>query len=77
MKFFNIKNPAAFLDKVLACGGNVYCRDSNGELRDLKHTASLLKGFSCFRMEMMDEIDVVAEQPADSEKLYRYMMEAR
>lgn len=77
MKFFNIADTSAFLQKVLDCKGNVYCKDASGELRDLKQAAQLLCSCNWLsRPERLDEIDIVVEQNSDSCLLFRYMQEA-
>jgi len=76
MKFFNISDPTMFFHKVLDCSGNVYCRDDQGALKDLKQAARIFADYDCVaRPQILREIDVVAEQPDDFYKLYRYMME--
>ena len=76
MKFFNITDTMAFLEKVRSCSGNVYCVDSNGVMRDLKLAAEqLVQNSWLSRPQRLDEINVVAEQAIDSQRLYRYMME--
>lgn len=77
MKFFNINDTAAFFDRILSCSGNVYCRASDGSLRDLKHAARQAAEYSWLvRPGRMDEIDVIVELPADGRRLQRFMMEA-
>lgn len=77
VKFFNISNTTAFLNTVLSCSGDVYCRDSSGALQDLKQAARQLTACSWLTLpEALDEIDVVVQHPSDGLRLHRYMMEA-
>jgi len=45
MKFFNISDPTMFFHKVLDCSGNVYCRDDQGALKDLKQAARIFADY--------------------------------
>ena len=77
MKFFNITDTGAFFDRILSCSGNVYCRDGEGQLRDLKQAVRQINACSWLgKPERLDEIDVIVEHSADSLLLHRYMMEA-
>lgn len=66
MKFFNIENTQAFFQKILDCKGNVYCKDSNGNIQDLKQAAHMFSNLGwLYYPQRMDEIDVILEQRAD------------
>ena len=77
MKFFNISDTAAFLKAVLSCSGDVYCRDENGNMQDLKQAARQLESCSWLATARFPEvIDVEVQKSADCLRLHCYMMEA-
>lgn len=76
MKFFNIENTQAFFQKILSCKGNVYCKDSNGDFRDLKRAAHMFSDLGwLFYPQRVDEIDVILEQDTDSRLLLHDMID--
>ena len=75
MKLYNIANTKRFLDTVRACEGNIYSISPDGEKQDLKLYADLMSTFDWMGQQhsRLDEIEIVVEQLADSQRIMRYM----
>lgn len=74
MTFYHIPNTRRFLEKVLACGGEVRYLDNNGELRDLKAVSKALTDTGLERfMRPIDRIEVFVQRQEDAISLIRFM----
>ena len=75
MKLYNIANTEKFLDTVRACEGNIYSISPDGRKQDLKRYAEMTASFGWMgsQQNRLDEIEIVVEHLADSQRIMRYM----
>ena len=76
MKFFNITDVMAFLERVLCCRGKICSRDRDGSVRDLKQISrDLIASGMAKRIECIREIELIVELPSDKGLLLNFAVQ--
>lgn len=75
MKFFDIRKPREFYERVLRCSGDIREIGTDGTQRDLKSMAEyLIETGMADRMMGIPEINLSIQKPSDIDVLFNYAL---